>query len=347
MRNSAREKFNEYLGQQAALNGVDSAVVSGGKKFNVAPTIEQTLEDRIQESSDFLKKINIVPVDQQEGENLGLGTGSTIAGTTDTDANDRSTTDPTNLNDHGYRCEQTNFDTHLKYAKIDMWAKFKDFQTRIRNAVIRQIARDRLMIGWNGTSRAATSDRSANPLLQDVNKGWLQYVRDKDAARIMTEGATSGEVRVDASESGADYKNLDALVFDAVNNLLDEWRAEDTGLVVIMGRQLLADKYFPLVDDNNQPTEKIATDIIVSQKRVGGLPAVQVPSFPSRSVVITTLENLSIYWQEGTRRRSIVDNAKRDRIEDYQSINEGYVVEDTGAFAAVENIKLWDGTAWT
>tara|TARA_R110001583_G_scaffold25738_2_gene92989 strand:+ start:2274 stop:3317 length:1044 start_codon:yes stop_codon:yes gene_type:complete len=346
MRNETRVKFNGYLGHQAKLNGIEEDTIRAGGKFTAVPTIAQTLEDRIQESSAFLQKIGFYPVTEQEGENLGLGTSSTVAGTTDTDSADRATTDPTSLNAFGYRCEQTNFDTHIKYNKLDMWAKFPDFQTRLRDAIVRQIARDRLMIGWNGTSRAATSNRSTSPLLQDVAKGWLQYVRDNDAARIMSEVVESSDAVKVGTETGYDYQNLDSLVFDAVENLLDEWHAEDTGLVAIMGRQLLADKYFPLIDGNNTPTEKIASDIIVSSKRVGGLPAVRVPFFPARSIVITTLENLSIYWQENTNRRTIVDNAKRDRIEDYQSINEDYVVEDTGAFCAVENIKLWNGTAY-
>lgn len=346
MRNETRQKFNGYLDHQATLNGVLPSTLQAGQKFTVTPTIAQTLEDRIQESSAFLQQIGVYPVSEQEGENLGLGTSATVAGNTDTSSADRATTDPTSLNAHGYRCEQTNFDTHVKYGKLDMWAKFPDFQTRLRDAIIRQIARDRLMIGWNGVSRAATSNRATYPLLQDVSKGWIQYVRDNDEARIMSEVVDESDAVKVGTDTGYDYQNLDSLVYDATQNLLDEWHIGNTNLVCIMGRQLLADKYFPLIDKNNAPTEKIASDIIVSAKRVGGLPAIQVPFFPSRSLVITTLENLSIYWQEGTNRRTIVDNAKRDQVEDYQSINQDYVVEDTGAFCAVENIKLWNGSAY-
>ena len=348
MRNQTRELFKGYIKQQAQLNGVMEDTIRSGAKFVAAPSIAQTLEDRIQESSAFLSMINVYPVTEQEGENLGLGTGSTIAGTTDTSGGtERATTDPTGFNQFGYRCEQTNFDTHIRYAKLDMWAKFPDFQNRCRNAVTQQIARDRLMIGWNGTSRAANSDRVANPLLQDVNEGWLQYIRDNDAARIMIEGvAASGKIKVDDTEATADYKNLDALVFDMVNSLLDEWHAEDTGLVVIVGRQLLSDKYFQIVDDSNAATEKVASDILLSKKQLGGLPVYRVPFFPSRTIVVTTLKNLSIYWQEGTRRRAIKDKPELDQIEDYQSVNEDYVVEDTGAFCAAENVSYWDGSAW-
>jgi len=55
---------------------------------------------------------------------------------------------------------------------------------------------------------------------------------------------------------------------------------------------------------------------------------VRAPFFPPNALLITRLDNLSIYWQEDTRRRSVIDNPKRDRIENFESVNEAYVVED-------------------
>ena len=40
------------------------------------------------------------------------------------------------------------------------------------------------------------------------------------------------------------YRNLDALVTDAVDSLIEPQFAEDTNIVVIVGRKLLSDKYF-------------------------------------------------------------------------------------------------------
>ncbi|MBP9527835.1 MAG: P2 family phage major capsid protein, partial [Laribacter sp.] len=51
-------------------------------------------------------------------------------------------------------------------------------------------------------------------------------------------------------------------------------------------------------------------------------------------------DNLSIYWQEGTQRRSVIDNPTRDRIETYQSSNDAFVLEDYGCAALIENIEL-------
>lgn len=332
MRNETRDKFNNFMEQIGSLNGV----ADPSKKFSVQPTIQQKLETNMQESSEFLSRINIVGVPEQQGEKLGLGIGGPIASNTDTTSKDRQTKDPSTLDNKGYHCRKNNSDTHLTYAKLDQWAKFKDFQTRIRDAIVRRQALDRICIGFNGTSYAADSDLGANPLLQDVNIGWFQKYRTDAAARVMSEVVNaSGKVNVYA---GGDYENLDALVFDAVNNLIEPWYREDTELVAIMGRDLLADKYFPLINQSQPATEQMATDMIVSQKRVGGLPAVRAPFVPAGAMMITRLDNLSIYFQEGARRRHIEDNPKRDRIENYESSNDAYVVEDYGLGCLIENI---------
>ncbi len=335
MQNHTRLAYNAYVQAIAKLNNVDDASL----KFSVAPSVQQTLEKRIQESSEFLGKVNIVPVTEQKGEKLGLGVTGTIAGTKDTTQGPRTPNDPTNLAGKDYECTQTNFDTAFRYNKLDMWAKFPNFQTQLRDVIVKQQALDRIMIGFNGTSRAPTSNRAANPLLQDVNKGWLQKYREEAPERVMKEGAHAGEVRVGAA-AGADYANLDALVFDATNNLIDPVHAENTDMVVICGRALLADKYFPIINKEQDNTEKLAADIIISQKRIGGLPAVRVPFFPADKLMITPLSNLSIYYQEGARRRNLKDEPESDRIANYESSNDAYVVEDLGAGCLVENIKF-------
>ena len=65
-----------------------------------------------------------------------------------------------------------------------------------------------------------------------------------------------------------------------------------------------------------------------------------MPFFPDNALLITTYDNLSIYWQEGARRRRMEDNPKRDRVENYESSNDAYVVENTGMAAMVENIEI-------
>ena len=180
--------------------------------------------------------------------------------------------------------------------------------------------------------------------VNDDIKG-LQKYRNEAPARVMSkvtdeEGRTTSEViRVG---KGGDYASLDALVMDATNNLIEPWYQEDPDLVVIVGRQLLADKYFPIVNKEQDNSEMLAADVIISQKRIGNLPAVRVPYFPADAMLITKLENLSIYYMDDSHRRVIEENPKLDRVENYESMNIDYVVEDYAAGCLVEKIKVGD-----
>lgn len=335
MRNETREKFNEYTGQLAKLNAITSAMV----QFNVQPSVQQTLETKMQESVKFLEMIQVIPVQEMKGEKVGIGIGSTIAGRTDTSTEAREPNDPSALYPTGYECAKTNYDTSLGYNKLDIWAKFPDFQTRIRDAILTRQGLDRIMIGWHGTSVAPKTNRVANPMLQDVNIGWLQHIRVDAPAKVMDEGVEgSGKIYVD--DTNGDYKNLDAVVFDAVNELIAPWYQDDTDMVVILGRKLLADKYFPIINDASDNQNKLAGQVLVSQKQIGGLKAVRVPFFPEDAMLVTKLENLSIYWQEGARRRHVKDEPERDRVVNYESSNDAYVVEDYDCVALIENIVM-------
>jgi P2 family phage major capsid protein len=344
MRNETRIKYNAFLATVASLNQVADATA----KFTVDPTIQQKLETKIQESSAFLQKINIIGVTEQSGEKLGLGINSTIAGRTDTSNKDRQPVDPSNLTGNGYKCVQTNFDTVLRYAKLDAWSKFPDFAERIRNAILQRQGLDRIMIGFNGVTAAKDTNRITNPLLQDVNKGWVQKVREEAPQQVMSEGGVVGSDKIyiykptgDADTKRGDYGNLDALVFNMVSEMLPAWYQDDPEMVVVLGRELLSDKYLPMVNEHAEtPSENAALDMIVARKMVGGLPAVRVPYFPANALMITRLDNLSIYWQEGSRRRSIIDNPKRDQVENYESSNEDYAVEDYEGIAIAENITF-------
>ncbi|RCM49527.1 capsid protein [Pseudomonas aeruginosa] len=109
---------------------------------------------------------------------------------------------------------------------------------------------------------------------------------------------------------------------------------------MILGRELVHDKYFPMVNKDQPATEKIATDLILSQKRMGGLPPVEVPYVPEKGLMVTTLKNLSLYWQIGGRRRYLKEVPEKNRIENYESSNDAYVVEDYGLGCLVENIEV-------
>jgi P2 family phage major capsid protein len=341
MKNETLALFTAMVENIASLNGV-AAATAQTRKFAVAPTVQQKLQQRVQESSAFLSLINMSPVDEMSGALLGLGVGSPIASRTNTAGGTRRVgRDPSTMDERIYTCVQTNFDVALRYAKIDMWAKFPEFETLWRDNNIKRFALDRILIGFNGTSAAAaaTTNPTTTPLLTDVNIGWLQKMRLENDARILDTGNVANKVTYGA---GGDYETLDAMVWDAKESLLASWAKDDTELVAFVGGDLLHDKYFPMVNQAEAPTEQLARDVIMSTKRLGGLPAARVPGFPNGKVFITRPDNMSIYYQDGKQRRLIKDEPELDQVTDYNSSNEAYVLEDLDVACLIENIEAFN-----
>ncbi|EKT4494019.1 phage major capsid protein, P2 family [Pseudomonas putida] len=325
-----------YAAMQVAMAetyGVDAVT----RMFSVEPSIAQELNDAITAKADFLERINVIGVSEIKGQKVFLGTSGPVTGRTNTKTTDREAKDASALDDDTYELVSTESDVSLPYAKIDAWAKFPEFHQKYSAAVQKQIALDRIMIGFHGTHAAQQSDPVQYPLLQDVNKGWLQQAREKIPAQVLKEGAVAGKVTMG---TGGDYANLDELVHDT-KQMVDE-RVRDGGdLVAIIGSDLLAaDKAKLYSNQAGTPTEK---ERIESQQVIatyGGLPAFSVPHFPANAVLVTSFDNLSIYYQDSSWRKQTIDNPKRSRVEDYNSRNEGYVIEQLEKFALTENVEV-------
>lgn len=307
------------------------------KMFNVEPTIAQELNDAITAKSDFLQRINVIGVSEIKGQKVFLGVSGPVTGRTNTKTTDREAKDASALDDSTYELFSTESDVSLPYAKIDAWAKFPDFHQRYSAAVHKQIALDRIMVGFHGTSAAAQTDIVAHPMLQDVNKGWLQIAREQIPQQVMSQGLTAGKVTLG---EGGDYANLDALVHDT-KQMVDERLRDGGDLVAIIGSDLMAaDKAKLYAKQGDAPTEKDRIEDAQIIATYGGLPSFSVPFFPVNGVVVTSFDNLSIYFQDSSWRKQTIDNPKRSRVEDYNSRNEGYVIEQLEKFAMTENVEL-------
>lgn len=332
----ARQIFNAYKADIARANGVESV----RETFAVNPAPTQRIIKAYQEVADFLKLINIFPVDNAKGEKIALSIGTTIAGNTNTNQQQRQPTPVGNLDlIDEYDCTQTNYDVAMKWLLLNAWRHHPNFKQMLQEMVIRAVALDKLCIGFNGLYRAPTSDRVANPLLQDVKKGWLEKIRSvapEQYYKGIDVGAGVFKTQIGASK---EFKTVDGLVEHAVEEFIAE-QHRDSGLVAICGRGILNDKYLPLLNTVQDPTEQLAARTIYANKQLGTLPAMHVPKFPAKTILITTPDNLSIYMQNGTFNRSIVDQPEWDRAVDFQSVNEDFVVEDYSKTVLIENIEL-------
>jgi len=332
----ARTKLSSYIADIARANNVEDA----RHTFAVQPVPEQKIIAAYQEAADFLKQINVFPVDNAKGEKIGLQIGIRIAGTTDTRVKPRNPVPVGNLDllDE-YDCTQTNYDVAYYWSLLNAWKHHPNFKSMLQSMVIVAIALDKLCIGFNGLYRAPTSDRVANPMLQDVKKGWLQKIREL-APEQHYEGVDDGTGKlVTAIGAAHEFKTVDGLVEFAVEEYIAEQHRE-SGLIAICGRGILSDKYLPLLNTIQDPTEQLAARTIYANKQLGTLPAMHVPSFPAKTILITTPKNLSIYLQSGTLNRSIVEQPEWDRAVDFQSVNEDFVVEDYTKCVLIENVEV-------
>ncbi|EIX7350002.1 phage major capsid protein, P2 family [Escherichia coli] len=341
LNSQGREALNKWLDNQVRLN---NGVRTGNAiELTVAPQIEQRMERARMESHDFLRLINSFGVTEQEGEKIGINVGSPVSSTNATTTTRREPKSVHSLDGRRYRCEQINRDTFMGYQEVDAWASQPNFQHLVSQQIAEREALDRLLIGFNGTHHATISDPEANPLLQDIARGWLQQMRDAAPQRVMSNITLTRFNANGAIQDSGDYGNHDALVYDARTTLLEPWYRDMPGLSVICGSSLFDTRTFNILNRMSQAnpnTEAIAGNTLAGLKRLGGLPVIVVPYFPAGTILITAPRNLSIYWMKGKTRRLIRDEPEFNRVATYSSVNEGYVVEDFGAACLIEGITF-------
>ena len=309
----------------------------GANYFTIEPSTAQSINASITAKSDFLERINIIPVSEIKGEKIMLGVTGPVTGRTNIKTTDREPKDFSSLDNNTYELSPTESDVSLPWAKVDAWAKFPDFHKRYSDAVEKQIALDRMMVGFRGTHSAPQTDIEAFPMLEDVNKGWLQQAREQVPGQVISHGLEVGKIRLG---EGGDYANLDALVYDVTRAIDDNLRGGGD-LIAIIGSDLLAhDKAVLYAKQAGTPTEKERIESAKVVNTYGGVPSFSVPFFPVNAVLITSWDNLSIYFQDTSWRVLMQENPKRNRVEDYNSRNEGYVVEHFGKIAMAENVEL-------
>lgn len=327
MNNTTRKNFSLMLATQASIYGVQAMTVP----FTVDPEKTQRLIGGIQQSDAFLQMINMVTVENMVGDSVIIGVDGLTAGRTNTELNDRQPNYVHGATINGYLCHQINFDTALSYAQLDAWGHKPQFAQIISEKTLRANALSLIAMGWNGVATVADTDIVANPLLQDCAVGWLRKLKERKPENYLD---TDNVVITDES-------NIDVIV-NQVKNSLGTVEKRSPDLVVILGSDLFAHNKDRLYAQNAiKPSEKLEIELKQVIETFGGLPAYDVPFFPTRGILVTTFENLSIYIHSGSMRRSVEDHVKRDRVITYSSKNIDYMVENLNLMAYVDSSKVY------
>ncbi|MTD77130.1 P2 family phage major capsid protein, partial [Escherichia coli] len=71
------------------------------------------------------------------------------------------------------------------------------------------------------------------------------------------------------------------------------------------------------ISGHNPNAEGLAGQLILSSRTIGGRGVFLAPFFPDATMLITSFNNLSIYWQKGSMRRLMKDEPEYSRIATY------------------------------
>jgi P2 family phage major capsid protein len=327
---AGRLRVDQFIQQIGQVYGVDAT-----RQFTVTPSIAQELQPLITlDGAPFLQMINVIGVSELKGEKIFMDVSGLVSKRTDTDDNDRVPTDPSSLDKKGYELFPVETDVAIKYATIDAWAKFPNFAAMWNGLVRKAIANDRLRVGWHGLSNATPTVPATYPNGEDVNIGWLKQIRDYNSGSQYVDG--SGGAVVVGSD---DFPNLDYLV-SVTKARIDPVFRNSPDLVAIISQNLASNEEAEYFRKSGRDSEK--KDALLSENRLmknyGGLPSYSPPFLMDGVILVTSLTNLSIYYQDTSWRRLIRDWAPRNRYEDFTSRNEGYVVEDFRKTSLVDGV---------
>ena len=328
MRRDTVVKFNNLQTAMAEAYNVESV-----KNFTADAPEAVRLMTEIQKSAEFLKEITVLPVVDIVGRPITMSLSSTVASRTNTDddGKERVPRNILNLDDIEYRCYKTDFDVAIKYSDMDAMARFDNFQQRYMQMVYRRIALDKTLIGWYGKNAAPNSDRSANPLLEDINKGWTALLKEHNTKHYIEEGATAGKIRICA---GGDYENLDEAVYDIASVIPKEHLTGNE--IAIIGQELITHDTGKILKLHGQtPTERSLFKTL--EKSYGGFECRTSACFPERGIFVGDPKHLHIYSQENGVRRKSSDNPKKNQVEDFISSNDAYMIGDFKAIAMINH----------
>lgn len=324
---NSRALINEFCAQTTAAAGVPAGTMS----FAITPPMETKLRQAIMQSHAFLAMISLLPVQQIKGQVIDVGSDALSTGRA-------ATRFMVEMGQSGneYELVKTDSGAYVTWETLTQWGNSGskgEWLNRMKSAMATRFALDMLRVGWNGTSAAAVTDPVANPLGQDVNKGWVQVVKEKKPGQVLA------SADLDPTGTVADsYKNLDSLVQDLINTTIAPEHQEDDDLVAIIGSNLIASEQHRLLEAANVPTEHTAAQMLA--KTVAGRKAYKLPFFPANRVLVTSPKNLQILTQEGTQLRTQKNDEEELRYKSNHIRMEGYAVGNLNKFACIENVTI-------
>ncbi|EJZ6320847.1 phage major capsid protein, P2 family [Salmonella enterica] len=302
--------------------------------FTITPPRETMLRDAImQNAAPFLALINVMLVEQLVGQVVSTGNPGLFTGR----KTDGRFNKALGVSGNEYRLYEVDSGSFLDYATLTAWANAgteNEFYNRLQAFFYKSIAADLLRVAFNGTHAAAgDTDPKTNPNGEDVHPGWHQIVKERSPKQIITD-----KVTLNRETKGADFISVDSVVADIIYTCIQPEFRQDPDLVVLVSQNVIAADAVSMMNRIDRPSEKVAAQLM--NREIAGRKAYTPPYMPDNRVVVTTLQNLHMYFQSGTQQRRSGWIDDRKRFENNWLRMQCCAVEYDQLYGAFDNIEL-------
>lgn len=296
-------------------------------EFTISTPSENSLHIAMLESGWMMGSITLRDIDSSTGQAIEIGDNSLHSGRALSGRFKKKLT----INGTPFELVETDSCVSLSYEQLGQLANinsFDKFVSLLSDFFGRAVSLDMLRIGFNGEYAGLPTNPIENPKGEDINTGWHAIAREfNNGSQVITEKFSLGE--------GGDYPHLDALANQLIKDKIPEAFREDPRLVVLVGAELAAKERLRLFNAADRSLSDTAAAQLLTSS-IAGRFAFVPPFMPGKRLAVTTLENLHIYTQKGSRRfrAEFVDDSA-----EYQHAylrNEGYALGNGFLYAAAD-----------
>ncbi|MBU9862099.1 P2 family phage major capsid protein [Rahnella aceris] len=300
-------------------------------EFTISIPSENSLHIAMLESGWMMGSITLRDIDSSTGQAIEIGDNSLHSGRVLSGRFKKKL----NLNGTPFELVETDSCVSLSYEQLGQLANingFDKFVSLLSDFFGRAVSLDMLRVGFNGEYAGLPTNPIENPKGEDINTGWHAIAREfNNGSQVITEKFSLGE--------GGDYPHLDALANQLIKDKIPEAFREDPRLVVLVGAELAAKERLRLFNAADRSLSDTAAAQLLTSS-IAGRFAFVPPFMPGKRLAVTTLENLHIYTQKGSRRfrAEFVDDSA-----EYQHAylrNEGYALGNGFLYAAADETAI-------
>ncbi|CQQ39530.1 Major capsid protein [Yersinia enterocolitica] len=311
------------------IGGISQAF-DNEKSFSISEPAENQLRISMLESGWMMNNITLLDVEELQGQCIEIGESTLYTGRSINGRFNREM----KVSGSDYSLADTDSCASLSYERMSTIANIggiEHFTQTVSDFFGMAISLDMLRVGLNGQRIAYPTDPIANPKGEDVNIGWHTIAKDfNNGSQVITDELTLGE--------GGEFPHLDALANHLITEKIPEAYREDPRLVVMVGAELAAAERLRLFNAADRPADTAAAQMLM--RSVAGRFAFVPPFMPGKRLAVTTLSNLHIYTQKGSRRFRAEFVEDRSAYEHSYLRNEGYALGNGFLYAAVDEAAI-------